>query len=164
MKAIWNWFANLKIPTMPGGLTRVGSTVSWAWAWVAWAVISLARSIYNLWLSPKVWPAAITFFLVGWVMAFNIGQKIPERMRAYGLVGQPVAVKTVVDRGPLMACHDQRAQQAVELEIARKIVNEMQTKMTKLEADLAEKPKVVYRRAKAKDDPNVIKLRLPSFE
>lgn len=160
------WFASFieKTSAMFGKLKPPGGTLFVVWAWISWAVVTMLRSVYQLWLSPKVWPAAITFFLVGWVLAFNIGQKVPERLRAYGLVSQPVSVKTVVDRGPLIACQDQRAQQAVELEIARKIVNEMQTKVSQLETDLAAKPKVVYRRVRNKDDPNVIKLRLPSFE
>lgn len=136
------------------------------WAWVSWAVVGLVRSIYNLWLAPKVWPAAITFFLIGWVMAFNLGQKVPEVARAYGLIGQPqpVAVKTVVDRGAVQACAMQRDQLAREMTVAQTMLNEATAKISSLEAKLAEKPKVVYRRVPAKDDPNVIKLRLPTFE
>lgn len=134
---------------------KLAGALGTAWAWFAWAVKGLVASIWAFLTSPAVWLASIVFFCVGWIAAFNLGQKLPERQ----------AVRTVVDTSALKTCQAQRQQLQVEMGIAQRLMSEAEGKIAKLEAALAEKPKVIYRtrKAPAKPESGGIQLNWPNF-
>lgn len=142
LKAILDWIiatvTKVKIPT---GLP---AWVGGAWKWVSWAIVGLVTSIYNFFISPKVWPAAALFFAIGWIASFNFGQRHPEEPQQVARLAG-----TTVD---LDVCRTQQSNTNQRLDMALAEIAGLKERLAKSEAALKEKPKTVvrYRTAPAK--------------
>lgn len=140
IKAMLDWLiAKVQSITVPSGWMAT------VWAWVSWAIVGLVTSIYNLFVSPKVWPAAILFGCVGWIAAFNFGQKVPDTA-----VAVPVKPAVVVD---LQVCRTQLGAIDDRLRLATAEIAALKEREVRLQENLASKPKVVYRTRTAPAKP-----------
>lgn len=127
-----------------------------AWEWFSWAVKGLLSSIWNLLLSPKVWPAVIVWGSLMAIFSFNVGQNHPERR-------QPVQQANNTD---VSVCRVQQARMDSQLDMAKAEIIGLKDRLAKAETSLAEKPKTVvkYRsRPAAKESGSSFAINWPKF-
>lgn len=131
------------------GKVKLPGILGQAWAWVAWGITSVLNSVWQLFLSPKVWPAAILFGCVGWIGAFHLG-----RVPAAENPAAPVKVASVP------VCSSDRLLSSAQADIAA-----LKDQLAKAQTEFEAKPKVVYRtrRAPAKKANDSFAINWPKF-